>query len=180
MSHGRALFIGRFQPFHKGHLEALQYIFQRSDEVIIGVGSAQYSHELDNPFTTGERITMITAALEDANIRKEKYYLIPIEDVNIHDIWVSYVKSRVPKFDIVYTNEALTSRLFREAKVKTDTIPFFNRKAYSATEIRNRIIKGLDWQKLVPSNIFKIIKEIDGDGRIRELTISDKPHPVET
>ncbi|MEM3079801.1 MAG: adenylyltransferase/cytidyltransferase family protein, partial [Thermoproteota archaeon] len=51
----RGLFIGRFQPFHLGHLKAVEYIINRVDEVIIGIGSAQYSHTLENPFTAGER-----------------------------------------------------------------------------------------------------------------------------
>ncbi|RLF01945.1 MAG: nicotinamide-nucleotide adenylyltransferase, partial [Thermoprotei archaeon] len=56
---GRGLFVGRFQPFHLGHLKALRWILEREDEVIICIGSAQYSHSLRNPFTVGERVEMI-------------------------------------------------------------------------------------------------------------------------
>ncbi|MEM4246304.1 MAG: nicotinamide-nucleotide adenylyltransferase [Candidatus Bathyarchaeia archaeon] len=175
----RALFIGRFQPFHNGHLEALKYILERAEEVIVAIGSAQYSHDLENPFTAGERVSMIAAALEEAGIGKGRCHLIPVEDVNVHDVWVSHVRSRVPKFDVVYTNEALTTRLFKEAGVKTEKIPLFNRGAYSATEIRRRILKGLDWKALTPPSVFRMIKEIGGDERIRELSLSDKIQPVE-
>ncbi|MEM2975778.1 MAG: adenylyltransferase/cytidyltransferase family protein, partial [Candidatus Bathyarchaeia archaeon] len=47
----RGLFVGRFQPFHLGHLTAVKNILKSVDELVIIVGSAQYSHRLDNPFT---------------------------------------------------------------------------------------------------------------------------------
>ena len=58
----RALFVGRFQPFHNGHIHAIGEILEESDELIIVVGSAQMSHEPDNPFTAGERLEMIRLA----------------------------------------------------------------------------------------------------------------------
>ncbi len=59
----RGLLIGRFQPFHKGHLYVIGKIAEEVDEIIIGIGSAQKSHCLDNPFTAGERLMMIKKAL---------------------------------------------------------------------------------------------------------------------
>ena len=175
MNYRRALFIGRFQPFHNGHLEALRYILKRVGEVIIAIGSAQYSHSLDNPFTAGERLCMIMNALDDAKIDRSKYHVIPVEDVNVHDVWVSHVRSRVPKFDVVYTNEALTARLFKEAKITVERIPFFSRDVFAATEIRNRMLNGLDWQSLVPKGVLRHVEEIDGVNRVKELSLSDKP-----
>ena len=62
----RALFVGRFQPFHYGHLHAIEKILEECDELVLVVGSAQMSHEHDNPFTAGERIEMIRAYAEQA------------------------------------------------------------------------------------------------------------------
>ena len=76
----RALFVGRFQPFHHGHLHAIKLILEEADDMVIVVGSAQMSHELDNPFTAGERIEMIQAALRQANVDRERYMIIPIQD----------------------------------------------------------------------------------------------------
>src|SRR5512137_878368 len=107
----RALFVGRFQPFHYGHLYAIKKILEQSDELIIVVGSAQMSHEPDNPFTAGERIEMIEAALAEAKIDRGRFLLIPIADAPSHRTWVSYVESQTPRFDAVYSNQALTRRL---------------------------------------------------------------------
>ena len=46
----RGVFVGRFQPFHKGHLEFIKKILKEVEELIIIVGSSQFSHRIDNPF----------------------------------------------------------------------------------------------------------------------------------
>ena len=111
----RGVFVGRFQPFHKGHLEVIKKIVDEDDELVIVVGSSQYSHRLDNPFTSGERITMIRKALEEEGIQLSRIWIIPVPDVHQHALWVSQIVGYSPKFDVVYANEPLTSRLFMEA-----------------------------------------------------------------
>lgn len=138
------------------------------------MGSAQYSHTLENPFTAGERVTMIRLALNEDGVDASRYYIIPIEDVNIHSLWVSQVRSLTPRFEIVFSNESLTRTLFREAGLVVEAIPFFSRAEYSATEVRRRMVEGEEWQPLVPSAVAKYIEEIDGITRIRALTKSDK------
>ena len=64
----RGLFLGRFNPFHKGHLMAIQQILAKENELIIAIGSSQQSHSLENPFTAGERVLMIHAAMKEAKI----------------------------------------------------------------------------------------------------------------
>lgn len=170
----RAVFVGRFQPFHRGHLEALRDILGKVDEVIIVVGSSQYSHRLDNPFTTGERITMIRRALEDEGIEPTRYWVIPVPDVHVHMIWVAQVVGYTPKFDVAYTNEPLTRRLFIEAGFKVEPVPFHKRKVYSATEIRKRMLNGEHWEQLVPDSVVGFIKGTDGVKRVQDLSETDK------
>ena len=171
----RGLLIGRFQPFHLGHLECVKYVLKSVPEIIIAIGSAQFSHTLHNPFTAGERITMIRLALDEAKINSEQYYLIPIRDLRIHDLWVSHLVSQTPKFEAVFSNEPVTSRLFKEAGFRVEPIPFYDRETYSSTEIRERVVNGDSWEKLVPSSVAGYIKSISGEERLRELTLSDDP-----
>ncbi|MEM2104186.1 MAG: nicotinamide-nucleotide adenylyltransferase [Candidatus Bathyarchaeia archaeon] len=170
----RGLFVGRFQPFHMGHLNVVKEVLSEVDELVIVVGSAQYSHRLDNPFTTGERIVMIRRALEEAGIDLGRIWIVPVPDVHIHMVWVSTVEGYTPPFDIVYSNEPLTRRLFIEAGYEVKFIRFHKREVYSATEIRERMLKGGNWEELVPRGVAEFIKEIGGYERLRELTRSDK------
>lgn len=171
----RGLLIGRYQPFHLGHLHCIQHVLEKIPEVIIAIGSAQFSHTLHNPFTAGERLTMIRLAMDEAKIDPSKYYIIPIRDLRIHDLWVAHVVSQTPRFEVVYSNEPVTSRLFKEAGFRVEPLPFYDREAYSATEIRERVVREENWDKLVPTSVAAYIKRIFGDERLRELALSDEP-----
>lgn len=173
------LYVGRFQPFHYGHMKVIKYILTKVPEVIIVIGSAQYSHSLENPFTAGERVEMTRRALSEEGIDQSSYCLIPVEDVNVHAIWVSHVISRIPAFHIVYSNEPLTHQLFKEAGYPVSSIPYFDRDRYHATDIRQLIIKGDQWEKLVPPSVKEYIKLIQGPNRMKLLATTDKPklHP---
>ncbi len=168
-----ALFVGRFQPFHYGHLHAIRTILEEVDQLVIVVGSSQMSHEPDNPFTAGERIEMIRAALDAAGVDRDRYMLIPITDAPAHRVWVAQVESQTPRFDIVYSNQPLTRRLLIEAGYEVRGIKMFRREAYEATEIRRRILEGGDWRELVPEEVYRIVQEIDGENRIRDLAKTD-------
>jgi nicotinamide-nucleotide adenylyltransferase len=170
----RGLYVGRFQPFHSGHLHAIMNALREVDELVIVIGSAQYSHNITNPFTAGERLVMIREALEEAGIDDSRFWIVPVPDVHLHMMWVSSVVGYTPKFDIVYSNEPLTRRLFSEAGYKVKAIHFFERKQYSSTLIREKMLRSEGWEKLVPKSVATFIKEIDGINRIQELTKSDE------
>jgi nicotinamide-nucleotide adenylyltransferase len=170
----RGLFVGRFQPFHLGHLNAIKNVLKEVDELVIVIGSAQYSHNLTNPFTAGERLTMIRKALEEAKIESARIWIVPVPDVHLHMMWVSSIEGYTPKFDVVYSNEPLTRRLFIEAGYNVKPIRFYERKLYSSTEIRERMLKDESWEKLIPKSVAVFIREIDGVNRLRDLTKSDK------
>jgi len=170
----RGLFVGRFQPFHLGHLAAIKDVLKEVDELVIVIGSAQYSHNLNNPFTAGERLIMVRKALEEAGIDYSRVWVVPVPDAHLHMMWVSAVEGYTPSFDVVYSNEPLTRRLFIEAKYRVKAVRFHERKLYSSTEIRERMLKEESWEKLVPKGVAAFIKEIDGVNRLRDLTKSDK------
>ncbi|MDK2795707.1 MAG: nicotinamide-nucleotide adenylyltransferase [Archaeoglobaceae archaeon] len=168
----RGLFIGRFQPYHLGHHEVVKRILNEVDELIIGIGSAQESHTLENPFTAGERIMMISRAIEELKTNK-KVYIIPLEDIYRNSLWVSHVYSMTPHFDVVYTNNPLVHRLFAEANFKVVKTGLVNRQEYHGTEIRRKMLEGEDWESFVPKSVAEVIKEIRGIERIREIAGRD-------
>lgn len=170
----RGLYVGRFQPFHLGHLDAIKYALAQVDELVIVIGSAQYSHNANNPFTAGERLVMIRRALLEAGVDLGKLWIVPVPDVHLHMLWVSAVEGYTPKFNALYSNESLTRRLFTEAGYKVKDIPLFDRKVYMSTIVREKMLKGDSWTKLVPKSVADFILEIDGVNRLRDLTRTDR------
>ncbi|QYZ79886.1 nicotinamide-nucleotide adenylyltransferase [Methanofollis formosanus] len=166
----RGFYIGRFQPYHLGHHTVIEQISHEVDELVIGVGSAQFSHELENPFTAGERVMMISAAMEEIGI---PFYAIPIEDLRRNALWVSHVYSMTPYFDVVYSNNPLVIRLFSEMGMKVRTMPMVMRKTLSGTEIRRRMVTGEDWRELVPGAVAGVIDQIQGVDRMKQIASSD-------
>lgn len=163
-----ALFIGRFQPFHKGHLMLLQSIINQYDLIIIGIGSSQYSGTIDNPFSEDERKKMLAKSLDKVGINNYKIVLIP----DIHDPpkWVSHVLSIVRDFDVVISNNSFTKQLFSEKGYFVKRTPYFEKERYSGEEIRRRMIKNEKWDDLVPKAVVKIIKDINGVQRLKDLS----------
>lgn len=121
------VYIGRFNPFHKGHAHLLKQALLRSKLVIVLVGSSGQSRSLKNPFTFEERHSMIQRWLSDAEgpyatdqgitSLGEKLRVIPISDHPYNDArWIREVQSKVRecmtsycvKRDIILTDVAIT------------------------------------------------------------------------
>jgi nicotinamide-nucleotide adenylyltransferase len=170
----RGLYVGRFQPFHLGHLDAIREVLKEVDELVIVIGSAQYSHNANNPFTAGERLVMVRRALLEASVDYSKLWIVPVPDVHLHMLWVSAVEGYTPKFNVLYSNEPLTRRLFMEAGYEVKSIPLFERKLYMSTIVREKMVKGDSWTELVPKSVADFILEIDGVNRLRDLVRTDR------
>ncbi len=167
------LYVGRFQPFHLGHLEAVRYALKHVGYLYVVVGSAQKSHERDNPFTAAERITMIKEALDGNGVDPSKWMAIPIQDADSHSLWVASVESMVPRFDVVFTNDSLTYLLFDEEGMEVRAVPFLDRSRYTATNVRDRILERKDWESLVPPQVAKLVVRFGGVERVRALMKKD-------
>lgn len=163
-----ALFIGRFQPFHKGHLSAVKWIAARCPKVIVAIGSAEKQNEPKNPFSEKERAKMIRAQLLAAGISR-RCVLASVTDINDNGKWVAHVDASVPEYDICYSNNSLVKRLMKEAGRKVAAIPFFRKEAFNATKIRGRMKEGKQWHDRVPRKVNDILGKIRAEERIRKL-----------
>jgi nicotinamide-nucleotide adenylyltransferase len=170
MNMKRGFYIGRFQPYHNGHQSVLEHIAENVDEIIIGIGSAQLSHQVDNPFTAGERVLMITRSLASLGC---PFYVIPIEDIQRNALWAAHVRSMAPPFDVCYSSNPLVVRLFSEAGVNVQSPAMYERERLSGTEIRRRMLAGESWEDLVPDAVVQVLREIDATGRLRQISRSD-------
>jgi nicotinamide-nucleotide adenylyltransferase len=167
-----ALYIGRFQPFHNGHLDAIQQIFAHDevDFLIIGIGSAENDFSLRQPLTAGERFEMILNILNEAKIPSKKYAIAPIRDIHRYCLWTKHVKSMVPHFDYVFSGSRIVRHLFQEYEKDVKVINLEKRLKICATDIRDFMIQDNDkWQNLVPKSVTDFIKKIKAIDRLKVL-----------
>ena len=162
----RILFIGRFQPFHKGHLEAFRRL-SLMGEVLVGVGSAQYDGSFRNPFSFEERERMIKAAIDEAGLPSIEVF--PINDIHDHKRWAEHVKSSVPPYDTIFTNAEVDRSIFELAGENLLKKWFHDREVYKGAKVRETLASGGDWKEMVPAAVADILKEIGAVERLKRL-----------
>jgi nicotinamide-nucleotide adenylyltransferase len=155
-----ALFIGRFQPLHKGHVEYMKKIL-KTHLLKIVIGSAQDKNTAKNPFSAAEREQMLKLCIK-ADIFTAKDY--PGENSK----WLNNINKTVGQFDIVYIGEnKLVYDIFTQAGYEVKTMKRI--KGISSTKIRNLIKEKKEWKHLVPEPVYQYIISIRGDDRIRKI-----------
>lgn len=88
------VFIGRFQPFHAGHLHVVQQALQSAERLIILCGSAHQARQTRNPWTVAEREQMIRLCFNAAD--NSRIDIVPLMDSCYNDAkWVQNVQSTV-------------------------------------------------------------------------------------
>lgn len=153
MKTGSAVFIGRFQPLHRGHLYALKCVFRKHGKFLVIVGSAQKSGAR-NPFSVQVRRRMLRAVLRENKMCAGVRIL---KDYRSNAAWVREFGKLAGDAKTIYSNNSLVKKLCREAGYKVVPIPFYKRYKYYATLIRRRMRRGKSWRQLVPKEVLKII-----------------------
>jgi len=169
----RGLMMGRFQPFHLGHLELAKQILKDCDELVVAITSSQFNYLTKDPFTAGERIEMIHQSLNEEGIEMNNCYIISVENQFNIATWASYLQAALPKFDKVYSGNDYVRMLLDNYGINVVSPKFLNRQTYNATSIRNLMIQNNEWEKLVPKAVALIISRIRGVNRLQTILKSD-------
>tara|TARA_B100002049_G_scaffold163750_1_gene122731 strand:- start:64 stop:558 length:495 start_codon:yes stop_codon:yes gene_type:complete len=161
------LLIGRFQPFHLGHLDAVLFGLARTENLFIGIGSSNKFNEKKNPFSTEERREMIVSSIEPSMIDQIKIFDIP--DVGDHEKWTFEIDKIVPKYDVVFTNDDFTKTLFEKRQINIIQVVLKDREKFSGTNVRELITDDKNWQDLVPDGTRKVLDKINAKERLKNL-----------
>lgn len=154
----KGLFIGRFQPFHHGHLSAVQQALVQCDFLTIGIGSSQYNRTEENPFTFEEREKIIRVSLKEAEITEERFHLLALPDIHDNARWPGHVKSLAGDFDTLFmSNTGIVKELFEKYAPETPIVLLKEEIPISATRIRQKIARKEDWQKDISPAAVKLI-----------------------
>lgn len=89
-----AVYIGRFQPPCRHHIETIKHGLKIADRLVIFLGSANAPRSIKNPFTALERIEMIRSVL---SLEEEKRVLFSMKEDSLYDDnqWVAGIEFNV-------------------------------------------------------------------------------------
>ncbi len=149
------LFVGRFQPFHIGHMMVVEGMVKVCGRVVIGIAGAEKGGTADDPFSAAERKEMIQRSLQAKDI-------IPMFDIDLIEFpdhtddekWTAQVMEKVGRIDKVWTGDEWTKKCF-EGKIEIQTIKPV--PGFSGADIRQRIKDGKDWEDKVPEDVYRYI-----------------------
>jgi bifunctional NMN adenylyltransferase/nudix hydrolase len=107
------VYIGRFQPLHKGHCEVLNKALASSDLTIVLIGSSHQARTVKNPFTYDERRSMIEQYVTSTgrNYRAELVFVALRDQPYNNAKWIQSVQEEV---------EAAVKRSFGNTTHKID------------------------------------------------------------
>lgn len=163
-----ALYVGRFQPPHKGHISVLKEILKNFGKVIIGIGSAQEKNTYENPFSATERIKMLKLSLRDSELPTVKFTFIKIKDHFEDTEWLDEVLEKAGRFDVAFTNNEWTKFCFQNKGIKTHGTQYF--APHKGELIRRKIARGKPWADSVTPSVYEYILKIKGGARIKNLS----------
>lgn len=90
-----AVVIGRFQPFHLGHLALLENALRLAPRALLVVGSAPGPRMAKNPFTGPERIECIRQSLTPE--QQPRVGFVQVRDYYDEPRWAAAVKAAVAR-----------------------------------------------------------------------------------
>ena len=152
------LIMGRFQPFHKGHLFLLLQSLCVSGTIIIGVGSIN-KKDLDNPYSFKIRKKMIMEAVKTEKLENRVKKIVAVKDIPDDDEWFRNVLKKTGSIDVVIGNNDWVNGIFKNAGYNVLKIPFLKRDFYEGKKIRSRMRNNKEWKDRVPLYISRLIEK---------------------
>jgi nicotinamide-nucleotide adenylyltransferase len=148
----------RWKPVHLGHAHLLETLCERSEKVVVGIGSAN-RRDARNPFSAAESARMIELVLAP---RFRNYELVMVPDLDDGPRWASMVQGIFAELDLFVTAnpwvKELMSPLYpviHPAKL----VPRAKHVKVDGTMVREAMARGDDWRSLVPPAVARYLEE---------------------
>ncbi|MGF1602024.1 MAG: bifunctional nicotinamide-nucleotide adenylyltransferase/Nudix hydroxylase [Thermosynechococcaceae cyanobacterium] len=176
--YSHCVYIGRFQPFHLGHLYTVEKALQLSEVVIIFLGSHQVAPNIKNPWSSEHRQSMISGCF-DAATRDRIIFAYVRDRLYSDNLWVSDIQKQVEMITDASDHVAIighqkdNSSYYLDLFPQWDYVPIDNYQALNATEIRTRYFSsGDDWKQAsqLPSSIIEDLKTFQSDPEYQRLS----------
>ena len=154
MRYKTALIVGRFQPFHKGHLYLVKKALEKADKVVFGIGSVNIDNEF-NPLNYKQRKKMLELVIKNEKIGKRMIKIVPLDDVYNDEKWLKIVKKNVGYFDLVVSNSEWTNKILEKAGYKIWRVGYYKKNLYEGWRVRKLLTEKRKWEDRIPDYLIK-------------------------
>ena len=174
---------GRFQVLHNDHLTYILAGKARCRHLIVGITNTdplltrhdatdlERSAATANPLSYFERYVTVRHALVEAGIECGDFSVVPLP-INIPELYRYYVPLDAVFYLTIYDDWGRRKlAMFQELGLKAEVMwerPL-HEKGITSNEVRKRMIRGEDWEHLVPVVVAKLMKEWNIPARLRTL-----------
>ncbi|MFB6245823.1 MAG: adenylyltransferase/cytidyltransferase family protein [Candidatus Nanohaloarchaea archaeon] len=145
-------FIGRFQPFHKGHKHVIDRY--RDEKELLIVIADEESRTEENPLSFEERKDVLSRC-SDLEIFTQVNH--PGEDRK----WTEEIIEKTGAEAVISQNERTIEAIENHSDLEIIRQEMKQSDLYSGTEVRRRIRSGEEWRYLVPDCAEKRIAELE-------------------
>jgi len=165
---------GRFQPFHRDHLDLVMHGLTLADRAIIGitnpdsrsfkaVATSAHRHQPSaNPFTYLERLRIIDAAMQAAAVSTARYEVVPFP---LHDpgVWADYIPYSIPQLVRAFSDwERDKSRALQRGGYSVELLEGDPQQKIAASDVRAAMATGQSWQHWLPKGAAAALESISG------------------
>lgn len=165
-----AIFIGRFQPFHNGHLFIANKALEIAEKLVFLCGSANINKSFRNPWNFQERNMMI----ESIFYNKKNVVILPLNDEYTDELWLFNIKNTLYKYKKNnYDNNRDICTIGHVKDYTSHYLNFFNNfikmenfHNINSSDIRNELKKKekrdlIYLKSILPNTIFNMMKDND-------------------
>lgn len=160
--YSKGLLIGRFQPFHKGHLYLIKHVQKKVKKLVIGIGSANIFDE-DNLFSYEDRKKMVEKVIKEEKLDDFIEKIVPLNDYYDDELWFKNTLHKTGQIDVVIGNNEWPNHIFEERGYRIWRVGFFKKYLYEGEKVRRLIRQKKQWNSRVPdylvSQIEKLLKK---------------------
>lgn len=156
----RGIIVGRFQPFHKGHLELFRFALTQCDHIGVVIGSVN-KKDKDNPLNFDQRLYLLNKVIKREGIGDMVDRVVGLEDFPDDDKWMNVLMSRIGEFEVSYGHNEWTNGIIGDHGYEVVEGPMYKRESLEGEQIRKLIRSGNEeWKKRVPAYLVADVKKM--------------------
>ncbi len=163
---------GRFQPFHRDHLDLIMHAMKRADALVIGItnpdqrsripdaASAHRHTDAANPFSYFDRQRMVRSALLGACIEPEAFTIVPfpLDEPGVYGDYIPKDALQLVRTFSPWEHRKVS--LLEAGGYTVEVLEGDPQTRIHATDVRRAIAEGRPWEHWVPKGAADVLRTI--------------------